>query len=370
MLGLSSGLWGARGAAAAGSVSPPKQYYMSLGDSLAYGFQQAKFNSELPTVDATTFVGYTDYFARMLRTFDPGLQVVNYGCVGETTSSFLTGCAWSQDQHLPLHDAYTGSQLNAALTFLAAHPGQVSPITIALGSNDVNHLVGQCGGLTNLSCVASGLPATVNLMTGNLAKIIGALRQASPNSEIILMNFYNPYGAVDASTNTLAVGVNKALAALAAATGVRVADNLTPFNLTPPQPQRVCQLTLFCTSLHDIHPSDAGYVQLAQDAWDASGYAALASGTMISFSSVGRGNGEVLFGPSCNALVEVGTRDLAGPGTTHTVYLTGNDLPGTVGSNGLIPGVTYYYEVVTVTQTGVETDNNGGNCYSFTLPSS
>ncbi len=65
-------------------------------------------------------------------------------------------------------------------------------------------------------------------------------------------------------------------------------------------------------------------------------------------------------------LVEVATRDLH-PGTTqHTVVVTGNDLPGSVGNNGIIPGVTYWFEVVTVTQSGAETDTNRGHCYSVT----
>jgi hypothetical protein len=32
-------------------VTPPKAYDLALGDSLAYVFQQAKFNRELPNVD-------------------------------------------------------------------------------------------------------------------------------------------------------------------------------------------------------------------------------------------------------------------------------------------------------------------------------
>jgi hypothetical protein len=50
------------------------------------------------------------------------------------------------------------------------------------------------------------------------------------------------------------------------------------------------------------------------------------------------------------------------------VVVTGNDLPGTVGSNGLQPGATYWFEPVTVTRSGTEIDDNGGHCYSVTLP--
>lgn len=92
----------------------------------------------------------------------------------------------------------------------------------------------------------------------------------------------------------------------------------------------------------------------------------------VSFSSSAPGQGEVYFGsgPGCSGLVEVATQDLH-PGTTHhTVSVTGNDLPGTVGDIGILAGVTYWYEVVTVTRNGTEIDNNGGTCYSVPVPSS
>jgi hypothetical protein len=64
--------------------------------------------------------------------------------------------------------------------------------------------------------------------------------------------------------------------------------------------------------------------------------------------------GEVYFGsgPDCQGLVEVATRDLH-PGTIHhTVVVTGNDLRETVGDNGIIPGATYFFEVITLAASG------------------
>jgi hypothetical protein len=90
----------------------------------------------------------------------------------------------------------------------------------------------------------------------------------------------------------------------------------------------------------------------------------------VTFSSQLPGQGEVYFGsgPGCRGLVEVATRDLH-PGTTeHTVVVTGNDLWGTVGDNRVLPGTTYWYELVTVTKTGTEVDDNGGKCYSVPIP--
>lgn len=88
------------------------------------------------------------------------------------------------------------------------------------------------------------------------------------------------------------------------------------------------------------------------------------TGFAVTWTSKDPGQGMVLFGPSCNGLVEVGTRDATPNTTTHTVFVTGNDMPGTVGDIGITPGAQYYYEAVTVTGSGVEVDNNNGKCYT------
>ena len=88
------------------------------------------------------------------------------------------------------------------------------------------------------------------------------------------------------------------------------------------------------------------------------------------FDSSAPGQGMVLFGsgPGCSGLVETATQDQGAGTATHTVTVTGNDLPGTIGDNGIVPGATYWYEVITLTHLGTEVDNNGGKCYSVTVP--
>ncbi|HEY8685565.1 MAG TPA: plastocyanin/azurin family copper-binding protein [Chloroflexota bacterium] len=93
---------------------------------------------------------------------------------------------------------------------------------------------------------------------------------------------------------------------------------------------------------------------------------------VVSFTSTAPGQGSVLFGPgtSCSGLVEVATQDLGAGTTAHTIQVKGNEMPGTVGDNGIQAGTTYSFEVVTSSSTGVQTDNNGGKCYTVTIPSS
>jgi hypothetical protein len=90
----------------------------------------------------------------------------------------------------------------------------------------------------------------------------------------------------------------------------------------------------------------------------------------VDFTSSKPGQAQVLFGPGagCSGLVMTATGDL-GSGTTHHVFIvTGNDLPGVVGDSGITPGATYSYETVTMTASGKEIDNNGGKCYTVTIP--
>jgi CHRD domain len=88
----------------------------------------------------------------------------------------------------------------------------------------------------------------------------------------------------------------------------------------------------------------------------------------VTFPSATAGQGEVYFGSSCDALVEVSTRDRYAGTAQHAVTVVGNDLPGTVGDNGIQPGVTYFFATVTITSSGPVIDNNGGKCYSVTIP--
>ena len=95
----------------------PQSYYLALGDSIAYGFKPNK-----PGAGPSALAGYVDPFAVRLRKLSPNIQVVNYGCPGESTVTFSKGgCPWLAEGR-KLHDAFRGSQLDAALSFLRGSP--------------------------------------------------------------------------------------------------------------------------------------------------------------------------------------------------------------------------------------------------------
>jgi lysophospholipase L1-like esterase len=255
--------------------NPPKSVYLALGDSLAFGYQQAKFNQNFPTENPAVYdTGYVDAFGRDLTSIDPGIETVNLGCPGETTDSLLglTPCPY----HPPfaLHSNYTGSQLDAALAVLEAHHGQVSPVTIDIGANDVLALVRSCttAGGTNFGCVLSGSSATFAHIKANLSTILAKLRDAARYTEIIVLGLYNPLIVSAPGSDFFAARLNSLLAQTAARYRARFADPLPVFNPAVNEISTICTLTLICTSLHDVHASDLGYQALAELVFVASGY--------------------------------------------------------------------------------------------------
>jgi lysophospholipase L1-like esterase len=245
----------------------PQATYLALGDSLAFGYSEAKFNSLYPNENPAAFdTGYVDDFGRILRLFEHNLQIVNDGCPGETTESFIKGpCAYQLE--FPLHHAYSGgpssSQLSDALAYLEAHPGTVNPITIDIGANDALGLIeGTCK--LEAACIQAGAPVLFAHIAGNLALILGDLRAAAPHAQIIVLGLYNPFGSTIAGADQLTAALNETLASVAGAVGARFADPLPIFNpggaLEAPT---ICLLTNMCTPLVDIHPTELGYAVLA-----------------------------------------------------------------------------------------------------------
>lgn len=234
-------------------VARPGAYYLSLGDSLGFGYQPG-------TLDFSH--GYTDDLAADLRRIRPGIKTVNYSCPGETADTMIHGgCAFPVT-----HDAYDGAQLAAALDFLHAHAGQVSPITVSIGANDALPVVESC--LSGGGCDTATM---TDALRSDLGQILGALRAAAPDAEILLLKPYNPFAAKYPKSNDLVARLDDVLVAAAKTEHVRIVDGFTPINVDPPAGQDVCSLTHFC-SAGDIHPTDAGYRILAQAFWKASGY--------------------------------------------------------------------------------------------------
>jgi lysophospholipase L1-like esterase len=245
----------------------PQLSYLALGDSLAFGYSEAKFDALYPEENPADYdTGYVDDFAKVLKIGDPNLQVINDGCPGETTESFINGpCEYQLE--FPLHHPYvdgpTSSQLSDALTYLTAHPGAVNPITLDIGANDALGVIeGTCK--REAACVVKEAPALFAHIGANLGLILSDLRGAAPHATIIVLGLYNPFGEKLVGGDALTADLNEVMSKVAAGVGARFADPLPVFN--PPgklEEPTICLLTNMCTPLEDIHPTDLGYAVLA-----------------------------------------------------------------------------------------------------------
>jgi lysophospholipase L1-like esterase len=239
------------GGAAAATTVGSRAYYLALGDSLAYGYQ--------PSFDWTH--GYADdLFAHFQPT---SKMLVNLSCLGETTTTFISGgCPyWFIRKTL-----YSGSQLSAAMSFIANHPGQVSPVTIDIGGNDILPLVN-----TSTCTVASNWTTVLAAFDRNFTFILASLQHALKGSgDLASMIYYDPYQNVCARNPDILSKVelfDLHIAADSASFGARVANVFGAFG-GPTTPNRnLCTDTWMC-SVNDIHATTHGYSVIAS-AFDA-----------------------------------------------------------------------------------------------------
>lgn len=257
--------------AASGPVyQAPQAYYLALGDSIAYGFQPNKPKAAPPSAFDS---GYVDLFVAGLRKLSPKIQVVNYGCPGESTRTFAAGGCEGRGDVKALHDSFKGAQLDAALAFLRAHSGEVGPVTLTLFGNDWFPVVFErCKG--KLTCIRKRAPGEIASFESRLTSILSRLRAAAPTTEIIVTGAWNIDPGSLEQLRSVYRSLDSAIARAAAKSRSRFADTLPVFNPTgSPRAQRarLCALSFVC-SKGDPHPTDAGYRAIAGTVTAASGY--------------------------------------------------------------------------------------------------
>ena len=265
-----------------------KDYYVSVGDSYAVGYQPS------PTPGATS--GYTAVVASATH-----LALANFGCAGATTTSLITtpGCtspygpaAASGAVSYPRQ-----SQEQAAEAFLRAHRGHVGLITVTIGGNDIT----SCSNRTDL---VACFTAAISTIGRNVTTLASALRSAAgahvpiiglTYPDVLLGSWVYPPSSPNHSLATESVTVfktyvNPALAAayekpnatfvdITAATGAYTpltqTTTLAPYGTIPVAVAQVCKLTWYCTH-GSIHANDDGYSFIGQQvvqAYDRSRHA-------------------------------------------------------------------------------------------------
>ncbi|HWG26417.1 SGNH/GDSL hydrolase family protein [Actinospica sp.] len=253
-------------------------YYLALGDSLAWGYQPDAAGNGVKSGH-----GYADDLAAQLREHgNRNLHYVNLSCPGETTGTMLDGgCPDLADSG----QSYT-VQEDAAVAFLTAHPHARILVTLDIGANDVDGCLTSSGSI-DPTCVAEGVAAAGTQLPEILAKLKAA---AGKHVSFIGMNLYDPFLAewlTGSSGQTLAeesvalsTTFNGVLGAGYAAFGVPVADVSSAFQTTdftdttslggttvPVNVADICELTWMCAPSPvgpNIHANNAGYAVIAR----------------------------------------------------------------------------------------------------------
>jgi lysophospholipase L1-like esterase len=243
----------------ASSLVGPKQYYLALGDSLAFGYQP----------DFDFFHGYADDFFKNLQSH--GVKsLANMGCPGESSVTFISGgCPHPYLRKYP----YVGPQLGAALAYLHTYAGQVSPVTLDLGSNDLlpdfdpNTCTLNVGQFKkDLATLDSNLKGII------LPKLQAALTvNGRLTGDLVMMNYYDPYQNLCPRLVPYVQTVNSHLASDVSGFGI-IVDVFGAFGgATTPNPH-ICTYTWMCSIYKDIHATDTGYSVIATTFEQGTGY--------------------------------------------------------------------------------------------------
>jgi lysophospholipase L1-like esterase len=259
-------------AAAAAPSTPP--VYISLGDSLAAGWQPDRQGN-----DRATKQGYVDVVARSLARSHPGLQIQRMSCGGATSGTLLSGGAGCQPRG-------ERSQLERAEETLKANPNTVL-VTVNIGDNDVEMCIDGNTGAVDAACMQRG-EATVDR---TLPQIAARLRAAaSPSTRIIGLVDYDQFlslwldGAKGRAAARRSLGIigklNQRITQIYQQAGIEVADAggrfatqdlthtrwLHGYGRVPLAVYNICTLTWACSAEpigHDDHARPAGYRQIA-----------------------------------------------------------------------------------------------------------
>ncbi len=237
----------------------PKAYDLGLGDSLAFGYQE--------NFDWSN--GYVqDYYANLH--WHGVTTLTNYGCNGESsTSMILGGCPYSY----LLHDYYIVPQLKAAAAFLQAHPGQVSPVTLDIGANDVIPDIDASTCTVAAKWTTDLATLKSNLNTVILPQLVSALTvNGRRTGDLILMNYYNPYAKACPQDLNYILDLNSTIANAARAFNLPVADVFSAFGGKAHMADTICSYSWICNANPDIHPTDLGYQVIANTFIRTTGY--------------------------------------------------------------------------------------------------
>lgn len=256
-------------------VKPRTQYYVSIGDSYAQGYQ--------PGVTGPNRNGYAYQLPKVAAKRGYKLKLVNFGCGGATTESILKQKLAPGAKCLgPGAPKFSGTQARAAEKFLKANRRDVALVTVSISGNDITSCAKEPDAVT---CVANALPVVEKniktLLTGVRKAagpkvrivgitypdvILGAWVGTNPNQDLAKLSVVAFEKLINPMLKKVYEGAGGRFVDVTAATGAYTPlDQLTtlePYGEIPVAVAKVCDLTFYC-ELRDIHPKTAGYTVIA-----------------------------------------------------------------------------------------------------------
>ena len=254
-----------------------RQYYVSLGDSYAAGYQPGR---------GSTLNGFVYHVPAIAGLRGYRLQVVNFGCSGATTQSLLSQIDCPANGLGPGAAGYPGlTQLQAATKFIRAHRSRVALITVSIGGNDVTACANPASSPTCTADAMVGVRSRLRTIAGSLRSAAGSRPKlvGTTYPDVLLGAWVNPGGevwreAARKSVVSFRTEINPGLrGAYASARGALVDvtaktgaygrldrfSTLAPWGTIPKPVAEICRLGFFCQE-NDIHLTRAGYKVIAQ----------------------------------------------------------------------------------------------------------
>jgi lysophospholipase L1-like esterase len=281
--------------------------YVALGDSLAFGYTEQKFDENYPTESPSAFEGgYTNILAAKLAKAEKGagnaLALDNLGCPGEVSDGLIgenpaiggggtangandsAPCAYHNVDGFPMHVEYgSASQLEAAIGLVVTpHAPAVKDVTINIGSNDELAVVHACatpsydeahgftGGLDECLVVEAGESGTYyekglfHHVIANIGDVIGVLRHEGYTGPVGVLGFYNPQAEILPGSDAIQKKLNETfeyeIGTEAFGPGVVYAN---PFPIINPQNKneaaKICEYTEECNEFDKKANAEKAY---------------------------------------------------------------------------------------------------------------
>ena len=265
--------------ATADAAKPKRQYYVSLGDSYATGFQPTA-----PGQGANTRNGFAYQVPKLAQARGYRFRLVNFGCGGATTVSLLEREGCDPRALGPGGRRYAGrTQIAAADRFLRRHRGQVGLITVSIGGNDVTRCARDPYPIPCVGAAVQAINQNVTTIARRLRKAAGPKVRivGTTYPDVILGQWVGENANQDfarLSVTAFKDFINPALAKAYEAVGGRLVDVTAasgaygsldelvtlPSGTQVPKPVAdVCRLTYYC-ELRDIHARTSGYRLIAE----------------------------------------------------------------------------------------------------------